>query len=77
MAIIKIDDNTIEIQESIDTIIKARRVTLDALNAQRKNLEKKKADISADFDKQIAAVDVLIAACVDLGVKPIPTEEKP
>ena len=77
MAIIKVDENTIEIQESVETVIKAERVTFDALTIQKKNLEKKQADIFADYSKRIAEVDVLIAAAVDLGVKTAVASEEP
>jgi len=66
---VKIDDTTVEIRESVEVVQKAVQTTLDALYKSKENYESKKVAIAADLDKKIAEIDALIAQALALGIK--------
>jgi len=69
MNAVKIDDNTIEVQEVQQETITPVQYNYDYLIHQRDAIQKQKVEQIIQWDKDLAEAEALILECEKLGIK--------
>jgi hypothetical protein len=73
----KIDETTIQVSKEIPVSVDVAKYDLNFLLAQKKAIESDLAKYTNDRNAELAEVNMLIAECEKLGIKPKVVEEVP